>query len=71
MGRNAWQELCNSKYDHLRKRCWEKTGRLITADRSEDVKITPEGLADYNILSPLTYLLACETERMSNTRRYN
>ena len=22
--RNAWQELCNSKYDRLRKRCWEK-----------------------------------------------
>ena len=22
--RNAWQELCGSKYDHLRKRCWEK-----------------------------------------------
>ena len=64
---NAWQELCSSKYDQLRKRCWEKTGCLITADRLEDAKITPEGLADYKVLPPLSYLPACAAEPMSNT----
>ena len=65
--RNAWQELCSSKYDHLRKRCWEKTGCLITADGSEDAKITPEGLADFKVPPPLSYLPAFEAEPMSNT----
>ena len=64
---NSWQELCSSKYDHLRKRCWEKTGCLITADGSEDAKITPEGLADYKVPPPLLYLPTCEAEPMSNT----
>ena len=64
---NARQELCSSKYDHLRKRCCEKTGCLITADGSEDVKITPEGLADYKVPPSLSYLPACEDESMSNT----
>ena len=53
--RNAWQELCSSKYDHLSKRCWEKTGCLITADGSEDSKITPESLVDYKVPPPLSY----------------
>ena len=44
---NAWQELCSSKYDHLRK-------RSLTADGSEDAKITPEGLADYKVPTPLS-----------------
>ena len=64
---NAWQELCSNKYDHLRKRCWEKTGCLITTDGLEDAKITPEGLADYKVLPPLSYLPVCEAEPMSNT----
>ena len=61
---NAWQELCSSKYDHLRKRSWEKTGSLITADGSEDAKITPEGLADYKVPPPLSYLPACECQTL-------
>ena len=65
--RYAWQELCSSKYHHLKKRYWEKTGCLITADGSEDVKITPEGLADYKVPLPLSYLPACEAAPISNT----
>ena len=38
----------------------KKTGCLITADGSEDAKITPEGLADYHVPLPLSYLPACE-----------
>ena len=64
--RNVWQEFCSSKYDHLRKRCWEKNDCLITADGLEDAKITPEGLADYKVPSPLSYLQACKAELMSN-----
>ena len=64
---NGSQELCSSKCDRLRKRCWEKTGCLITADGSEDAKITPEGLADYKVPPPLSYLPACEAEPTSNT----
>ena len=59
--------MCSIKYDHLRKRCWERTGCLITADGSEDAKITPEGLADYKVPPPLLYLPTCEAEPMSNT----
>ena len=66
--KNTWQELCSSKYHHLKKRCWEKTFCLITADGSEDAKITPEGLADYKVPPPLLYLPTCEAEPMSNTR---
>ena len=65
--RNAWQELCSSKYDHLSKRCWEKTGCLITADGSEDSKITPESLVDYKVPPPLSYLPAHEAEPRSST----
>ena len=45
----------------------KKTGCLITADGSEDAKITPEGLADYRVPPSLSYLPACEAEPMSNT----
>ena len=45
----------------------KKTGCLITADGSEDAKITPEGLADYKVPPSLSYLPACEDESMSNT----
>ena len=64
---NPWQELCSSKYDHLRKRSWEKIGCIITADGSEDAKITTGGLPDYKVPPPLSYLPACEAEPMSNT----
>ena len=64
---NALQELCSSKYNHLRKCYWEKTGCLIAADRSEDAQITPGGLADYKVPQPLSNLPACEAEPRSNT----
>ena len=37
----AWEQLCGPEYEHLRSRCWQKTGCLITADGSEDLYITP------------------------------
>ena len=51
----AWETLCGSEYENLRKRCWEKTGCLMTADGSEDDKVTPEGLPSYKIPPPLLY----------------
>ena len=41
---SAWTTLCSPEYQNLRMRCWEKTECLMTADRSENNKITPEGL---------------------------
>ena len=55
-GGKAWETLCGPEYDNLRKRCWEKTGCLMTADGSEDDKVTPEGLPSYKIPPPLLYL---------------
>ena len=40
--RNAYRQLCSSKYDHLRYRIFEKTANLITADCSNDEKTQPE-----------------------------
>ena len=51
----AWEQLCGPEYEHLRSRCWQKTGCLMTADGSEDLYITPEGLPGYNIPPPLLY----------------
>ena len=64
---NVLQELCSSKYNHLRKHYWEKTGCLIAADKLEDAKITLEDLADYKVPQPLLNLPACEAEPRSNT----
>ena len=55
---NAWKKLCEPAYDHFRRRCWEKTGCLITADGSEDDKISPEGLRNYHVPPPLEFLPA-------------
>ena len=38
---NAWEKLSSSKYDHLRRQCWMKTGCLISADGSSDDQIKP------------------------------
>ena len=57
----AQKKLCSPDYDHFRKRCWEKTGFLITADGSEDDKITPEGLPSYKVPSLVDYVHAAET----------
>jgi len=35
----AWNKLCAPEYDNLRRRCWEKTGCLMTADGSEDPSV--------------------------------
>ena len=62
----AWETLCGSEYDNLRKRCWEKTGCLMTADGSEDDKVTPESLPSYKIPPPHLYLLVSEAEPVAN-----
>ena len=49
---NAWEKLCEPKYDRLRMKCWVNTGCLITADGSDDNKIKPEGLPDYVVPPP-------------------
>ena len=46
---SVWGTLCSPEYQNLRMRCSEKTGCLMTADGSENNKITPEGLKAYNI----------------------
>ena len=62
----AWKKLCSLDYDHFRKRCWEKTGCLITADGSEDDQITPEGLPAYKVPPTFDYVPAAETLPMPN-----
>ena len=49
---NAYQEILRPEYV-FRRRLFEKTGCLITADRSEDKKILPEGLPNYKMPSPI------------------
>ena len=49
----AWDTLVSSrKYEHVIRKCWEKTGCLMTADGSEDHLIKPEGLLDYTVPPP-------------------
>ena len=48
--------LCGPEYEHLRWRCWQKTGCLMTADGTEDQLITPEGLPGYIVPPRLLYL---------------
>ena len=52
MGKKAWNVLSTSKYDKLRRKCWMKTGCLITADGSEDHLIKLEGLPEYQVPPP-------------------
>ena len=52
---NAYNRLLGSEYDELRRRTFQKTGCLITADGSEDHLITPEGLANYTVPPPNLY----------------
>ena len=63
---DAWETLSGPEYDHMRRRCWERTGCLMTADGSEDGKVTPEGLPNYKIPPPLLYLPTCEANPVSN-----
>ena len=50
---NAYRKLCDSRYDNFRWRLFEKTGCLITADGSEDAKVFPEGLLNYELQPPI------------------
>ena len=56
---NAWEKLCQSKYDRLREKCWVNTGCLITADGSGDEHIKQEGLPNY-VVPPPSFLDASE-----------
>ena len=53
-GGEAWKKLISGQYDDTRK-CWERTGCLMTADGSEDSKIAPEGLHNYKVPPPIEY----------------
>ena len=48
----AWDQLCQPKYDHLRLKCWAFTGGLLTADGSDDHLVKPEGLPKYAVPPP-------------------
>lgn len=49
----AWKKLSDDeKYVDFRRRLWEKTGCLITADGTNDDLIKPEGLPDYVVPPP-------------------
>ena len=43
----AWEEL-NEDYSEMRKKFYQKTGCLMTADGTDDDKIQPEGFVNYN-----------------------
>ena len=62
----AWKKLCSSGYENLRRRFWEKTGCLITAEGSDDEKITPEGLTSYPVPPPYDYIPATEALPVPN-----
>ena len=62
----AWKALCGPNYDHFRRRCWEKTGCLMTADGSHDEKIKPEGLPNYQVKPPLDMFPVAETHPTAN-----
>eukprot|EP00794_Sanderia_malayensis_P002109 gene2110-2394_t len=43
---DAWSEL--NKNSTFFRRLFEKTGCLLTADGSDDFKVSPQGLIDYH-----------------------
>ena len=49
----AFEELKSPNYDNMRRRCFEKTGCLLTIDGSNDNLVQPEGLIGYQVLPPL------------------
>ena len=63
----AWKKLTSAKYESLLRQCWERTGCLITADGSEDEKIKPEGLPNYQVPPPLDFVEPLTTAPVSNT----
>ena len=64
---SAYQKLISKDYDDFRWRLFEKTGCLITADGSEDDKISPEGLPEYKPPPPLDYIEPSTAAPVSNT----
>ena len=50
---NVYRKLCDCRYDNFRWRLFEKTGCLITADGSEDAKVSSEGLINCELLPPV------------------
>ena len=63
---DAYDQLVSPEYDAFRKRLWEKTGCLITADGSDDSKIQPEGLPNYKPPEPCIYVEASTEAPISN-----
>ena len=53
LGWKCLRKLCESYYDNFRWRLFKYTGCLITADDSEDAKLTPEGLLNYELQPPI------------------
>ena len=52
----AYTKLCENEYDDFRRKLWLKTGCLISVDGSNDNKIAPEGLPNYQVSSQHQYL---------------
>ena len=50
---NAYSKLTSEDYRSYIWRMWEKTGCLMTGDGSEDKKIQPEGLSNYQGHPPI------------------
>ena len=48
----SYKKLLSQKYEAFRRRMFEKTGCLITADSTDDEKITPEGISSYKVAPP-------------------
>jgi hypothetical protein len=46
----AWDVFNSAKYDMARRRYFEKTGCLMSADGSDDDRITPEGTVSYKFV---------------------
>lgn len=49
---DAWTSFVEKRKDRI-LRCWEKTGSLMTIDRSDDDKIKPQGLSGVYEFMPL------------------
>ena len=49
---DAYNKLLSPSYDAFRVRLFQKTGALMTADGSDDDKVSPEGLPKYKIPPP-------------------
>ena len=48
----ALEKLTSPQYESFIRKCWQKTGCLMTADGSDDKLIQPEGLSDYLVPPP-------------------